>query len=60
MAPTEATSSPIAQAIALLQDALKKEAFDKKAAHADVVKAANTLLASLGLPGVAPDPGGGQ
>ncbi len=58
MAPTE--GSPIAEAIALLQDALKKESFDKKAAHADVVKAANMLLGSLGLPGVAPDVGGGQ
>ena len=60
MAPTEGSNSPIVEAIALLQDALKKQAFDKKGARADVTKAANTLLASLGLPGVAPDPGGGQ
>jgi hypothetical protein len=58
MTPGAATDSQaqITAAIALLQDALKKEAFDKKAVHADVVKASNILLGLLGLPSVAPDP----
>ena len=47
-------------AIAALQDAVRKGAFDKKAAHADIVKAANILMGMLGLPSVAPDPGHGQ
>ena len=60
MAPSEGTASPLVQAIEALQDAIKKEAFDKKAARADVVKAANLLLGTLGLEGVAPDTGVGQ
>ncbi len=57
MTPGAATDSQaqIAAAIALLQDALKKEAYDKKAVRADVVKASNILLGLLGLPSVAPD-----
>ena len=43
-----------------MQDAVRKEAFDKKAVRADVVKAANILLGILGLKGVAPDPSGGN
>jgi len=50
----------IAEVIALLQDAIRKEAFDKKAVRADIVKAANVLLGMLGLKGVAPDAGVGQ
>lgn len=60
MSPSEGMSSPLVQAIEALQDAIKKEAFDKKGAHADVLKAANLLLGTLGLPGVAPDTGVGQ
>jgi hypothetical protein len=54
------SDSPLAEAIGLLQDAIRKEAFDKKAVRADVVKATNILLGTLGLKGVAPDPDVGQ
>jgi hypothetical protein len=59
MSPTSSSAEQIADAIAILQDALRKEAFDKKAVHADVVKASNILLSILGLPSVAPDVGAG-
>lgn len=55
MAPSDSSQAQITQAIGILQDALRKEAFDKKAVRADVVKAANILLGLLGLQGVAPD-----
>jgi hypothetical protein len=57
MTPSESTDSQtqITAAISILQDALKKEAYDKKAVRADVVKASNILLGLLGLPSVAPD-----
>jgi hypothetical protein len=57
---TGSVGSEITQAIGLLQDAVRKEAFDKKAVRADVVEAANILLGILGLKGVAPDPDIGQ
>jgi hypothetical protein len=57
MSPATSSNDQITSAIAILQDALHKEAFDKKAAHADVVKAANLLLGMLGLASVAPDAG---
>lgn len=50
----------ITDAIVLLQDAIKKEAFDKKAFRADVDKAASILLGILGLKAVAPDSGAGR
>jgi len=59
MAPTGNSAQQITAVIALLQDALHKEAYDKKAVHADVVNAANLLLEILGLPSVAPDVGAG-
>jgi hypothetical protein len=55
MAPASTSVEQITAAITLLQDALHKEAFDKKAVHADIVKASNILLTLLGLPSVAPD-----
>ena len=54
------SEAQITQAIGILQDAIRKEAFDKKAVRADIVKAANILLGILGLKGVAPDPEGGN
>jgi hypothetical protein len=59
MSPVTSSKDQIASAITLLQDALHKEAYDKKAVHSDVVKAANLLLEILGLPSVAPDTGAG-
>jgi hypothetical protein len=59
MSPTSSSGEHIADAIAILQDALRKEAYDKKAVHADIVKASNILLSILGLPSVAPDVGAG-
>ena len=61
MSPSASTDSQaqITAAIGILQDALKKEAFDKKAVRADIVKASNILLGLLGLPSVAPDPNSG-
>jgi hypothetical protein len=58
--PSTGSESQITEAISILQDAIRKEAFDKKAVRADVVKAANILLGILGLKGVAPDMGVGQ
>ena len=49
------STQQITDAIVVLQDALKKEAFDKKAVRKDVVTAANILLGILGLKAVAPD-----
>ncbi len=60
MSPSTGSQSQITAAIGILQDALKKESYDKKAVRADVVKAANILLGILGLKAVAPDPGGGE
>jgi hypothetical protein len=56
MTPANDSSARITAAIGILQDALKKEAYDKKAVRADVVQASNILLGLLGLPSVAPDP----
>jgi hypothetical protein len=56
MTPANDSSAQITTAIGILQDALKKEAYDKKAVRADVVQASNILLGLLGLPSVAPDP----
>jgi hypothetical protein len=53
--PSDSSQTQITEAIGILQDALKKEAFDKKAVRTDVVKAANILMGILGLKGVAPD-----
>jgi hypothetical protein len=55
MSPATSSKQQITDAIAVLQDALRKESFDKKAVHADIVKASNILLSILGLPSVAPD-----
>ncbi len=60
MSPATSSKDQITSAIAILQDALHKEAFDKKAVHADVVKASNILLGMLGLASVAPDIGVGE
>ncbi len=60
MQTIENAETQITDAITLLQDAIRKEAFDKKAVRVDVVKAANILLGILGLKGVAPDAGVGQ
>ena len=60
MSPASSSAEQITAAIGVLQDALRKEAIDKKAVHADILKAANMLLDILGLPSVAPDIGGGQ
>jgi hypothetical protein len=60
MQPSDSSQSQITQAIGILQDALRKEAFDKRAVHDDVVKAANILMGILGLKGVGPDTGGGN
>ena len=60
METNSTSTSQITQAITLLQDAIRKEAFDAKAMRADVVKAANILLGMLGLSAVAPDPKGGE
>lgn len=56
MAMSEGSSARITEAIGILQDAIQKEDYDKKAVRADVVKAANILLGILGLTSVAPDP----
>ncbi len=56
MQPNDTERAKIAQAIGILQQAIREEAFDPKAVRADIVKAANMLLMILGLPGVAPDP----
>ena len=55
MSPSSSSAQQITAAITVLQDALHKEAYDKKAVHADIVKAANLLLEILGLASVAPD-----
>ena len=60
MPADDSTSSQITEAITILQDAIRKEAYDKKAARADIVRATNILLGLLGLKGVAPDMGVGQ
>jgi hypothetical protein len=60
MTPSTDSQSQITAAIGILQDALRKEAYDKKAVRADVVKASNILLSLLGLPSVAPDPNIGR
>ena len=60
MQPSGTSQAQITQAIGILQDALRKESFDAKAVHADVVKAANILMGILGLKGVAPDGGTGN
>lgn len=57
--PGTDSTPEITKAILLLQDAIKKEAIDKKAVRADIVSAANILLQILGLASVAPDVGGG-
>ena len=49
------TATQITQAIQTLQDALRKQAIDKKAERADIIAATNILLSILGLPGVAQD-----
>ena len=59
MQPSDSSKAQITEAIGILQDAVRKEAFDSKAVRADVVKAANILMGILGLKGVAPDIGGG-
>jgi hypothetical protein len=59
MSPVTSSEDQINAAITLLQDALRKEAFDNKAVRADIVKAANLLLGMLGLPSVAVDLGAG-
>jgi len=56
----DALGPQLTEVIGLLQDAIRKEAFDRKAVRADIVKAANLLLSALGLKGVAPDAGVGQ
>jgi hypothetical protein len=53
--PSDSSQVQITEAISILQDAIRKEAFDKKAVRTDVVKAANILMGILGLKGVAPD-----
>ena len=60
MQSDSSSTQQITDAIVVLQDAIKKEAFDKKAVRKDVVKAANILLGILGLKAVAPDPDPGQ
>ena len=60
METDSSSTQQITNAIVLLQDAVKKEAFDKKAVRKDVVKAANILLGILGLNAVAPDLESGQ
>ena len=55
MSPIDSSQAQITAAIGILQDAIRKEAFDSKAVRADVVKATNILLGILGLKGVAPD-----
>jgi hypothetical protein len=60
MSPSDSSQAQITAAIGILQDAVRKEAFDTKAVRADVVKAANILLGILGLKGVAPDPDDGN
>ena len=60
MQPSDSSQAEITQAICILQDAIRKEAFDKQAVRADVVRAANILMGILGLKGVAPDTGAGN
>jgi len=60
MHPNDTERAQITQAIGILQQAIREEAFDPKAVRADIVKATNMLLGILGLPGVAPDGGGGS
>ncbi len=60
MTDTSTTSTQLAQAIQILQDAIHKEAINKKLVRADIVSAANILLGLLGIPSVAPDPGDGH
>ena len=55
MQTSDSSQAQITEAIGVLQDAIRKEAFDKKAVRADIVKAANILMGILGLKGVAPD-----
>ena len=59
MQPSDSSQAQIAAAIAILQDAIKKEAFDKKAVQDDVLKAVNILNEIIGLNAVGPDPRGG-
>ncbi len=59
MADTD-TTTQLAQAIQILQDAIHKEAVNKKAVRDDVVSACNILLGILGIPSVAPDVGDGH
>jgi hypothetical protein len=59
MQPSDSSKAQITEAIGILQDAVRKESFDKKAVRADVVRAANILMGILGLAGVAPDTGTG-
>jgi hypothetical protein len=60
MQPSDREQAKITETISILQDAIRKESFDPKAVRANIVKAANLLLGILGLPGVAPDGGGGS
>jgi hypothetical protein len=60
MQSSDSSQAQITEAIGILQDAIRKEAFDKKAVRADVVRAANILMGILGLKGVAPDSGSGN
>jgi hypothetical protein len=60
MQPSDSSKAQITAAIGILQDAVRKEAFDPKAVRDDVVKAANILMGILGLKGVAPDTGSGN
>ncbi len=55
MSTESSSTQQITDAILVLQDAIKKEAYDKKSVRKDVVKAANILLGILGLNAVAPD-----
>lgn len=60
MPSTDTSQSQITNAITILQDAIRKEAFDKNAVREDVIKAANILMGILGRPSVGPDPTGGS
>ena len=59
MQPSDTSVSSITQAIGLLQDAVKKAAFDPAAVKADVTKAVNLLHGLLGIKAVGPDNTGG-
>jgi hypothetical protein len=60
MSDTNDSSEQITQAIQVLQDAIRKEAINKKAVRGDIVQATNILLGILGLPSVAPEVPDGQ